>query len=175
MDILIGLGGNLGSVRENFFQALALLNDWDFCEVLQISSLYRSAPIGPDQPDYLNAAALLRISVDPRKLLVKCLRIEEKSGRDRVQEGRWGPRTLDLDLLLAPNIICAGPHLNLPHPRLHERAFALRPSAEIAGDWIHAFQDLSLRSLADREEIATQDIRRLKDETWKQFLAEIGV
>lgn len=130
----IGLGANLGdpvAALRAAFDALARL---PATHLLAASRLYRTPAWGRiDQPDYVNAAALLDTALDPQRLLVALLDIERRAGR--VRDGhRWGPRTLDLDLLLYGDRVIDLPGLCVPHPHLHERAFALVPLAEIAAD-----------------------------------------
>ncbi len=129
--VAIGLGGNLGDVAGAFQRALAQLDAADGIRVVATSSLYRTAPVGgPEQPDYLNAAALLAVGVDPHDLLT-LLQAEEVAAA-RVREERWGPRTLDLDILWWDDHALHAPDLVVPHPRLHERRFALEPLLEVA-------------------------------------------
>jgi len=148
VQIVIGLGGNLGGVEQAFRQAVCDLHSSPGLEVSERSSLYRSRPVGPEQPDYLNAAILVEADMDPRTLLQRCLEIEKHAGRDRSTEVRWGPRCIDLDLLVAERLLCSGRALVLPHPRLAERTFALVPAAEVAPHWIHALAGRSLSDLA---------------------------
>jgi 2-amino-4-hydroxy-6-hydroxymethyldihydropteridine diphosphokinase len=102
--------------------------------VIARSRLYRSKPLGPqDQPDFINAVAALDTELSPIELLHQLQRIEREHARDRAA-ARWGPRTLDLDLLNYADLICADPELLLPHPGAHERDFVLVPWCEIAAD-----------------------------------------
>lgn len=133
--VVIGLGANLGDPTAAFAAALDGLGREG--EVVSVSRRWRTRPVGPDQPDFLNAAALIRWPRDPRTLLRTCRELEAATGRSRENEHRWGPRALDLDLLLARDLIWRGPELEIPHPRLHERAFALVPVAELVPDWVH--------------------------------------
>ena len=153
MRVVLGLGGNLGKPEAAFAQALEALAGVG--RVAAVSRLWRTRPIGPSQPDFLNAAALIDWPAGPRSLLSHCLELEAEAGRDRAQEERWGPRALDLDLLLAEGVVCRGPNLELPHPRLHERRFALEPAAEIAPNWVHPLLGWTIEDLAtaarDRE------------------------
>ena len=130
----IGLGGNLGDPARALraaFHALAALPD---SRLLATSRLYRTPAWGrTDQPDYVNAAALLETRLAPQVLLAQLLAIERAAGRLRDGEAaaaRWGPRVLDLDLLLYADITIDQPGLRVPHPHLHERAFALLPLLE---------------------------------------------
>ena len=125
----IGLGANLGDPRaalDAAFVALATLPHTTLCAA---SSLYRSAPIDSSGPDYLNAVVLLDTRLAPHTLLAELQRIERAHGRQRPY--RNAPRTLDLDLLLYGARRIDAPTLTVPHPRLHERAFVLRPLAQI--------------------------------------------
>ncbi len=150
MNIIIGLGGNIGDVRSAFDQAVAALGENGGFAVLGRSSLYRSVAVGPEQPPYLNAAIMVASKTSARNLLSLCHQIEAAAGRDRSREKRWGPRVLDLDLLISDSVVCRGPFLELPHPRLAERAFALIPAAELVPEWIHPLKGRTLAELAKR-------------------------
>lgn len=128
----IGLGANLGDPAAALREAFEALARLPATRLLAASRLYRTPAWGrTDQPDYVNAAALLETALDPQALLAALLDIERRAGR--VRDGdRWGPRTLDLDLLLYDDRVIDLPGLRVPHPHLHERAFALVPLAEIA-------------------------------------------
>jgi 2-amino-4-hydroxy-6-hydroxymethyldihydropteridine diphosphokinase len=146
MRVVLGLGGNLGKPGAAFAQALEALAGVG--RVTAVSRLWRTRPVGPPQPDFLNAAALLDWPAGPRSLLDRCRELEAVAGRDRAREVPWGPRTLDLDLLLATSAVCRGPVLELPHPRLHERRFALEPAAEVAPNWVHPLLGQTIKELA---------------------------
>ena len=146
MRVVLGLGGNLGKPEVAFVQALEALAGVG--RVTAVSRLWRTRPIGPSQSDFLNAAALIDWPAGPRSLLDRCRELEAVAGRDRAQEEPWGPRTLDLDLLLATSAVCRGPILELPHPRLHERRFALGPAAEVAPNWVHPLLGRTIEDLA---------------------------
>jgi 2-amino-4-hydroxy-6-hydroxymethyldihydropteridine diphosphokinase len=148
MEILIGLGGNLGEPEKAFVRALETLAAEG--RVVAVSRLWRTRPVGPSQPEYLNAAALVEWAAGPRPLLDRCRELEVSAGRNRAQEERWGPRSLDLDLLIAVSAVRRGPALDLPHPRLHERRFALEPAAEVVPRWIHPLIGLTIEELAER-------------------------
>jgi len=156
--IVVGLGANLGDARAGLAAAARQLAAR--YPLAAASSLWRTAPVGPPQPDYLNAAVLLRIDDHPLALLALCQRLERAAGRDRAGEPRWGPRTLDLDLLVAQGCVSEGPRLRLPHPRLHERRFALLPAAEVAPDWLHPRCHRPLADLACDPGLAGQACRR---------------
>ncbi|MEM1185856.1 MAG: 2-amino-4-hydroxy-6-hydroxymethyldihydropteridine diphosphokinase [Planctomycetota bacterium] len=133
----IGLGSNLG-VREAHIEA-------GFTEIAALartsligrSTVIETEPVGPaGQGPYLNAAALVATRLSARGLLDGLIAIETGRGRDRSVEERWGPRTLDLDVLLYGDAVIDEPGLTVPHPRLAERAFVLTPLAEVAGDFV---------------------------------------
>ena len=130
--------------------------------MLARSSVWRSAPEGPPQPDYLNAAALVDTGMHPVAILALCHRLEAEAGRDRAREQRWGPRPLDLDLLIAPGLVIQAPALELPHPRLAGRRFALAPAAELAADWLHPRLHRTLADLATSPEMASQRCERVE-------------
>ncbi|MEZ2233326.1 2-amino-4-hydroxy-6-hydroxymethyldihydropteridine diphosphokinase [Microcoleus sp.] len=131
----IALGSNLGDSLTILKSAIETLNNTPEIEVKSHSSWYQTAPVGPPQPDYINACAILEVTLEPEQLLLALLEIEIKF--NRIRQEKWGPRTLDLDLLLYDNLVLQTPTLTLPHPRMTERAFVLVPLAEIAPDWVH--------------------------------------
>ena len=128
----VGLGANLGDREKTIRRAVELLDDRDGVEVLAVSVLRETDPVGvEDQPRFLNGAAALETTLRPGALLEVLLGIERLLGR--VRDGvRFGPRTIDLDLLLYDDETVDEPGLTVPHPRLHERSFALEPLAELA-------------------------------------------
>lgn len=146
MLLLIGLGGNLGDVSRAFAGAARALAGRFRC--LGRSGLWRTAPHGPPQGDYLNAALLLSIEVHPLQVLAFCQHLEAAAGRTRALEPRWGPRPLDLDLLVVPGLVLESPALTLPHPRLAVRRFVLAPGTELAPDWVHPRLHCTLAALA---------------------------
>jgi 2-amino-4-hydroxy-6-hydroxymethyldihydropteridine diphosphokinase len=147
MKVLIGLGANLGDPPRALRQAVEALADSH--EVIAVSSLYGTRAVGPPQPDYVNGAALLETGADPLALLEECRSIEKAVGRRREAEQRWGPRVLDLDLLMVEGVVRRGPRLELPHPRFHQRAFALVPAAELVPSWTHPLLGRTIEDLAD--------------------------
>lgn len=129
---LVALGANLGDRMGTLRAAVVRLAREPGIEVSRASNAFDTAPVGPpDQPRYLNAAVALRTELGPHALLERLLTIEREFGRDRVGS-RWGPRTLDLDLVLFGEWEIDDGRLHLPHPRFRERAFVLLPLAEIA-------------------------------------------
>ena len=126
----IGLGANLGDARATLAAAIEALRALPQSALRTVSSIWRSAPIDSSGPDYLNAVALIETRLAPEALLEALQRIELAHGRERPY--RNAPRTLDLDLLLYGDESISTPILQVPHPRLHERAFVLRPLAEVA-------------------------------------------
>lgn len=131
IEAALGLGGNLGDPVAAFAAALTRLEATAGVSLAARSSVYRTAPWGKlDQPDFLNMAVLLRTDMPAEALLDTCLAIERESGRERRE--RWGPRTLDIDVLTYGTEAIDRPGLQVPHPRIAERAFVLVPLAEIA-------------------------------------------
>lgn len=129
--VFLSLGGNIGDPRSAMAAALAEIDADLQTSVVAVSSLYRTPPWGKtDQPDFLNAAAELRTSRPPRALLELCLEAERKLKRVRAE--RWGPRVIDLDILLYGTEAIREEGLEIPHPRMLERAFVLAPLAELA-------------------------------------------
>jgi len=134
--VYVALGCNLGDRLNNLASAVSALRDHTDCQNVVSSSVYETDPMGPqDQPDYLNAVVSMETSLAPLKLLSELQNIENNHGR--VRDGtRWGPRTLDLDLLLYADDIIEHESLSVPHPGIAERSFVLQPLAELAPDLI---------------------------------------
>ena len=129
----IALGGNVGDVEQSFRTSLAALRAREHVNVLKESAIYRTPPWGKtDQPDFLNMAVEIETELSAHDLLDLCLTIERTSGR--VREERWGPRTIDLDIIAYDDQVIADERLTVPHPHAHERAFVLAPLADIAPD-----------------------------------------
>jgi 2-amino-4-hydroxy-6-hydroxymethyldihydropteridine diphosphokinase len=134
-DALIGMGGNVGDVRATLDRAVVALCDGGDVRLLARSADYRTPPWGvTDQPAFINICLAVATALPPRALLDRALSIERAFGRNRASELRWGPRTLDIDIIAFDDLVLDEPGLTLPHPRLFERAFVLAPLAEIAPD-----------------------------------------
>jgi 2-amino-4-hydroxy-6-hydroxymethyldihydropteridine diphosphokinase len=132
-SVLIALGGNVGEVRETFGKAIANICGMAQAALVARSSDYATPPWGDEQQDpFINACIEIDTELDPHALLFVLHKVERKFGRDRANERRWGPRTLDLDIIAYDDVRIDKPELTLPHPRLFERAFVLVPLAEIA-------------------------------------------
>lgn len=132
-QVHIGLGSNLGDSRSQLEQALQAMDRLPQTRLLKASSLYSSAPLGPvDQPRYTNAVALLETGLEPLQLLDHLQDIELQHGRQRQKDQRWGPRTLDLDILLFGQLQIAHERLQVPHYHMHQRPFVLYPLAEVS-------------------------------------------
>ena len=144
MRAYLGLGSNLGDREANLRMAVAGVTD-----LVAVSPVYESSPVGgPPQDDFLNAVAALDTGLSPRQLLDLCRRLEEQAGR--VRTVRWGPRTLDVDVLLIDDLVVDEPDLVVPHPRMMERAFVLAPLADLDSSLVPA----------DRAEWARGQLRR---------------
>lgn len=142
-QVFLGLGANLGDRMGNLDAAIVGLGA--FCHVLDRSRLYETAPVGvTDQPTFLNMAVKIETDLDPAGLLIALKDLEKSLGR--VAGIRWGPRLIDLDILLYGDRIVISEGLEIPHPRLTERRFALAPLADIAADRIHP---VTARTIAD--------------------------
>lgn len=132
----IGIGGNLNQPHETVNNAIDALTLLENCELVAVSPLYESLPMGPqDQPNYVNAVACLKTQLSPIKLLDALQAIEQTFGRVRKDE-RWGARTLDLDILLIDNLIIDEPRLTVPHYGMKTREFVLYPLADITPELV---------------------------------------
>lgn len=153
--VWIGLGANLGDCAQALWEALCALHKLPGTQVLQASSLYRSAPIDSSGPDYLNAVAKIATTLAPEALLQALQRIELAARRERPY--RNAPRTLDLDILWFGNEHIATATLTVPHPRIYERAFVLCPFAELAPQHVTPEQ---------LQTVQNQRIQRTEDPHW---------
>ena len=147
----LGLGSNLGDRSEILRSALEVLDKREGIQLVAVSRLIETEPEGPPgQGRYLNGAVTVLTSLSPRELLRAMLEIETAHGRVRLSEQRWGPRRLDLDLLMYEDQIIDEPGLVIPHPRLHQRTFVLTPLAEIAPDAVHPVLGVTIETLHDQ-------------------------
>lgn len=158
-SVLIALGGNVGDVRATFGKAIAHI-----CGMAQGALIARSDYATPpwgdeDQDPFINACIEIETGLDPHALLFVLQKVEQKFGRVRTKERRWGPRTLDLDMIAYDDVSLQKPDLTLPHPRLFERAFVLVPLAEIAPDRVIS----GIRVRDGLASVSTQGIERLPD------------
>lgn len=164
IEATLGLGGNLGDPVAAFAAALARLHAHAAVQMKAASSVWRTAPWGKlDQPEFRNMAVLIETSLSADDLLALCLEIERESGRERRE--RWGPRTLDIDILTYGGQTIDRPGLQIPHPRIAERAFVLAPLAEIAPELIDRWIDtkqLAARLHDQNVRLATTDTTRLQ-------------
>jgi len=157
---LIALGGNVGDVRATFQKAIGNICGMTQGALLARSSDYATPPWGDVQQEhFINACIEIDTSLDPHALLFTLQKIETKFGRDRAKEQRWGPRTLDLDLIAYDEVSMQKPELTLPHPRLFERAFVLVPLAEISPGRVIGGRSVT----AALAELSTEGIERLPD------------
>lgn len=144
----IGLGANLGDARQTVHDALVWLGQTPFVEVLRTSPVIRTKAWGKtDQPDFYNAAALVRTGWSARELLVWLQHLENEAGR--VRRDKWGPRTLDLDLLFWGEEIIEEPGLQIPHPGIPVRPFVLEPLVQVAPEWRHPETGLTPQQMLD--------------------------
>jgi 2-amino-4-hydroxy-6-hydroxymethyldihydropteridine diphosphokinase len=134
-EALLAFGGNVGDVRVTFGRAIELLCDGTAVRLVARSSDYRTPPWGvTDQPPFINAVIAVATTLSPHRLLARAFEVERALGRHRSLERRWGPRTMDIDLLAYDDLVLSDDELTLPHPHLFERAFVLLPLAEIGPD-----------------------------------------
>jgi 2-amino-4-hydroxy-6-hydroxymethyldihydropteridine diphosphokinase len=154
----LALGSNIGDSVATLEAATQALTAIPGIELEAKSSWYRTKAVGPPQPDYINACIILQVKMSPQELLDTLLAIEQKFGR--VRRERWGARSLDLDILLYDDLILDTPNLQIPHPRMHERAFVLVPLLEIAPDWIEPVSGLTIKQLVKK--VDCSDVHLLK-------------
>lgn len=141
-------GSNIGDRIGFLQQANNLLNYTQGIKVIDSSSIYETEPVGyKDQEWFANAVLQISTTLTPEELLQECMRIEKQLGRTRSPENRWGPRTLDLDILFYDNKIISEDTLQIPHPRMHERAYALVPMLELDPDFLHPIIEKSISDL----------------------------
>ncbi len=153
----IALGSNLGDSFATLEAALNVLAQTPGIVLEARSHWYLTKAVGPPQPNYLNGCALLQVTLMPHALLETLLQTEAKFGR--VRRERWGARTLDLDLLLFDDVILSTPNLQIPHPRMAERAFVLVPLAEIAPHWVEPISGNAIATLV--QTVDCSEVRRM--------------
>ena len=157
--IALGLGSNLGNSCQTLQLAAQRLGELDKLTVIQMSSMYATKPIGPPQPDYINACLVAETVFSPFELLEQLQQLEQTF--DRVRLERWGPRTLDLDVLLWEDQQINSAMLQVPHPRMAERGFVLAPLAEIAPNWRHPVLGQAIAELL--KTVDCSGVRKLSD------------
>ncbi len=142
--VYLGLGANLGDRQDNISQALRLLRQQ--LNIQRVSSFYETAPVGYlDQPDFINIVCQATTELTPQELLRFVKQVEQRMGRQPTV--RYGPRLIDVDILLYDDLALDTPELTIPHPRMAERAFVLAPLAEIAPDAVHPVLNLTAAEL----------------------------
>jgi len=153
----LGLGSNLGNRRENLDSAVRRLDEQNEISVTKQSSLYETEPYGKtDQPDFINMCVEVDTRISPLELLENVLAIEHELGR--VRKEVWGPRTIDIDILLYEDLELSLDDLSIPHKEMHKRAFVLDPLAEIAGGRIHPGLKKTVQSLKEELEAGEMDV-----------------
>ncbi|MDX2084654.1 MAG: 2-amino-4-hydroxy-6-hydroxymethyldihydropteridine diphosphokinase [Candidatus Melainabacteria bacterium] len=144
----LSLGSNQGDRLAHLIYAVSRLEEAAGIEILARSAVYETQPVGiVDQPAFLNAVLLIETQLAPDALLDTCLAIEQQCGRVRTLENRWGPRTLDVDVIAFDHCVLQTERLTLPHPRMHERAFVLVPMLEVLPAWQHPVLNKTIESL----------------------------
>lgn len=144
--VYLGIGSNIGNRKENCLEAIRLLEESPFISVIKRSSLYETEPVGyQNQQKFINCVVEIETTLEPEKLLRVCEENEKALGRRKGV--RWGPRTLDIDILLYNNQVINQRGLRIPHPLMHERGFVLIPLSEIAPDAIHPVKGKNVRKL----------------------------
>ncbi|CAL27080.1 2-amino-4-hydroxy-6-hydroxymethyldihydropteridine diphosphokinase [Staphylococcus carnosus] len=157
--VYLGLGSNVGDREHQLKEALRLLDAQQSIKVTRVSSLYETAPVGyVDQPDFLNLCAEIETDLTPQAVLKNGLDIEQQL--HRVRKERWGPRTLDIDILLYGNKIIEDQDLSIPHPRMAERAFVLIPLQEIAPEAINPRTQTKIKDIEVPDETVNKYHKR---------------
>lgn len=159
MRVFVALGSNMGEREENIRKALELISQLPDTDLVRASSLYDTEPVGElEQPNFLNAVAELDTELSPRQLLWNLLLIEKRLGRVRTQ--KWGPRTLDLDLLLYGDEVVDEDDLRVPHPELTRRSFVLTPLVELEPALVHPTTGESMQSHLSQLHVTRPPVKR---------------
>ena len=154
----LGLGSNIGDREQQLQEAIRLLDSTEGIEVVQTSPIYETAPVGyTDQPNFLNLCIEISTELKPQILLKRCLETEQHL--HRVREIRWGPRTLDVDILLYGDEVVEEEELSIPHPRMNERAFVLIPLNDIASNKVEPRSNQTIGELVTSDDT----VRKYKD------------
>lgn len=150
-DVFLGLGSNVGDRENQLKEAIRLLDEQSGIKVVKVSSFYETEPVGyVDQPDFLNLCVEIQTELSPKAVLERGLAIEQQL--HRVRKERWGPRTLDIDILLYGDQIIEEQDLTIPHPRMTERAFVLIPLQEIAPNKIEPRTQTKIKDITVPDE-----------------------
>ncbi|AKG75130.1 2-amino-4-hydroxy-6-hydroxymethyldihydropteridine diphosphokinase [Salinicoccus halodurans] len=153
----LGLGSNLGNRRENLDSAVRRLDEQNEISVTNRSSLYETEPYGKtDQPDFINMCLEIETRISPLELLENVLSIEHELGRVRTEV--WGPRTIDIDILLYEDLELSLDDLSIPHSEMHKRAFVLDPLSEIAGGRVHPELNKTIQTLKEELEAGEKNV-----------------
>lgn len=159
--VYLGIGSNLGDRLSNIKKACILLAENKNIKIIQQSSIYETVPVGyKDQPDFLNGVIEIQTSLPPRRLLKVLKNIEKKLGRTK--SIKWGPRTIDLDILLYEDKVVKNGTLIIPHPEMYKREFILVPLAEIASEIIHPLKKKTILELYKKLP-RTHKVKKLKN------------
>ena len=168
----LGLGGNIGDPAASMARALVLLDTRPDCEVTHVSKLYRTPPWGKtDQACFCNACAAVETSLLPDELLDACLSIERQMKRERLE--RWGPRTIDIDVLTYDSLSQSSRTLEIPHPRMTERGFVLKPLADFAPDLVVAGK--SVAEWLESADVAGIEVADPRSDWWRQRAPQSAV
>lgn len=160
----ISVGSNMGDPLANCRNAIKSLEDSADCRVTGVSPFYRTEPVDYlDQDWFVNAAVRLQTRLSPLELLAELHVIEAEAGRNRVDAVRFGPRPLDLDIIFYDDLVLDTPEITLPHPRMHERRFVLRPLCDMEGELIHPILKKMLHSLLEMLDDPNQKIIRCEN------------
>ena len=151
----LGIGTNMGDRLSNLSDAIDYIKQFKNTEIVKISKIYETRPWGyTEQNDFLNLCVSIDTNLKPEELLQKCLEVELNLKRERII--RWGPRTIDIDILIYDDIICNGEKLTLPHPRIQERAFVLIPLIDLK-------EDLMIKGMLLKEWLNELDAEEVKE------------